>query len=287
MALDKRSIIATDLHVIDAVRIKVKALRSGNRHSHLTRVAAFAYRHAKQWRTLVSLPAAIGALRASVASVQSGTPGSIDQAMQLAFNGAGGTIRPYQNESEIRQLLDLLARKKPQRILEIGTANGGTLFLFCRIADPNAVIVSVDLPGGWFGGGYPWWKRFLYHAFAGAGQTLHLLRADSHNEKTFEAVQTIVGAKGFDCIFIDGDHTYDGVSHDYEQYRTLLADEGLIGFHDIVPNRSDPDCQVPKFWQQLRSTGQTLEFIQDHSQEGAGIGVILPGDQSSGRKLGR
>jgi hypothetical protein len=39
--------------------------------------------------------------------------------------------------------------------LEIGTARGGTLFFLTRLASPHATIVSVDLPGGPFGGGYP------------------------------------------------------------------------------------------------------------------------------------
>lgn len=39
-------------------------------------------------------------------------------------------ITPLQIKEEIIQLLELLAKLKPKTLLEIGTANGGTLFLF-------------------------------------------------------------------------------------------------------------------------------------------------------------
>jgi cephalosporin hydroxylase len=65
------------------------------------------------------------------------------------------SISPAQVKEEIMELLKILARHKPQTILEIGTAKGGTLFLFTRVASSDAGIISIDLPGGRFGGGYP------------------------------------------------------------------------------------------------------------------------------------
>ena len=37
-----------------------------------------------------------------------------------------------------------------------------------------------------------------------------------------------------DFIFIDGDHSYEGVKNDYEKYKQFLASDGHIGFHDII-----------------------------------------------------
>lgn len=65
----------------------------------------------------------------------------------------------YQITEEILELLKILAVRKPKVLLEIGTANGGTLFLFSRIASDDGVHISIDLPDGAFGGGYREWCR--------------------------------------------------------------------------------------------------------------------------------
>jgi hypothetical protein len=63
-------------------------------------------------------------------------------------------INPAQVREEITELLKILVKHKPEFLLEIGTAWGGTFFLFTRAATPDATLVSVDLPLGRFGGGY-------------------------------------------------------------------------------------------------------------------------------------
>jgi len=75
--------------------------------------------------------------------------------------------------------------------LASGTAGGGTLFLFTRVADPEAKIISIDLPGGPFGGGYPRWKIPLYKSFSRGRQKIYLLRRDSHDPRTLEEVRRI------------------------------------------------------------------------------------------------
>jgi len=54
-------------------------------------------------------------------------------------------------------------------------------------------------------------RGFLHKAFALWGQKIHLIRADSHKVKTLEQAKAILGGKGIDFLFIDGDHSYDGV----------------------------------------------------------------------------
>jgi len=85
----------------------------------------------------------------------------IEDYVNLTFTTSNSfpCIKPGQVKEEISDLLKILARRKPKSILEIGTAGGGTLFLFSRVSSPDAIIISIDLPGGQFGGGYP--EEFL------------------------------------------------------------------------------------------------------------------------------
>jgi hypothetical protein len=88
----------------------------------------------------------------------------------------GGVIRAFQLRSEIIGLLDELSKLKPRGLLELGTANGGTLFLFAQIAHPHAKIISVDLPYGVWGEGYAAWRVPINRRFARKQQTIHLFR---------------------------------------------------------------------------------------------------------------
>jgi len=143
------------------------------------------------------------------------------------------SISPAQVKEEIMELLKILAKHKPQTILEIGTARGGTLFLFTRVAGSDARIISIDLPGGRFGGGYPEWRIPLYESFAIHNQRVYLIRGDSHAHSTLKRVKGILDQEGLSFLFIDGDHTYEGVKKDFEMYSNLVGEGGIIAFHDI------------------------------------------------------
>jgi hypothetical protein len=56
-----------------------------------------------------------------------------------------------QKISEFSPLISFLKKRKLNTIVEIGTARAGTFYAWCKIAEPDAMIVSIDLPGGPFG----------------------------------------------------------------------------------------------------------------------------------------
>lgn len=190
------------------------------------------------------------------------------------FNLISFNIKPSQVKKEISELLKILRDKKPKTILEIGTANGGTLYMFAKIADPDAVLISMDLPGGPFGGGYQKWKSPFYRSFAQPGQKIHLLRADSHQKTTADKVKEILGDSKLDFLFIDGDHTYEGVKRDFEIYAGFVKKGGIAALHDIVPHPPETGCAVNKFWKEIRETRNTKEFVENWNQGWGGIGVV-------------
>jgi len=68
----------------------------------------------------------------------------LDDILKIAFT-QGLLLTTIQIMDEIKNLLLILEKVKPKVILEIGTAGGGTLFLFSNIADEEATLISVDL----------------------------------------------------------------------------------------------------------------------------------------------
>jgi predicted O-methyltransferase YrrM len=192
----------------------------------------------------------------------------IDTLWRLASRGFHGLISPIQNREEILALLRLVQSARPRIVMEIGTASGGTLFMYTRVADKNARIVSLDLPGGPGGGGYEEKRIPLYSAFALPTQELNLMRADSHDPKNLEAVKQWLKGQPIDFLFIDGDHSYAGVKQDFEMYGPLVRKGGIIAFHDIVYC-----ADVEKYWNEIKGGLKVQEFIGREGQQ-FGIGVV-------------
>jgi predicted O-methyltransferase YrrM len=184
-----------------------------------------------------------------------------------------------QKLSELTKLVRLLKRRRLDTVVEIGTARGGTFAAWCQLAQPDAVLVSIDLPGGAHGGGYSEQDAAHFAARAKPAQSLHFLRADSHAPETKAELVALLAGRPVDFLMIDGDHTYEGVACDYEMYGPLVAPGGVIAFHDILPHPQVPDCQVDCFWAELRATREHREFTDPADERGwgqwGGIGVLL------------
>lgn len=178
-----------------------------------------------------------------------------------------------QVRSEILQLGKILEASPPKRTLEIGTNYGGTLLVWCTVSAPDAKIISIDLPKGPFGGGYPRRKIPLFRKFPRARQRLHLIRENSHSEKTRERVLRILGGEKLDYLFIDGDHTYIGLQKDFEMYASLVRTGGLIALHDIRTYDQKTNCDVERFWNDVKQHFRHREIIESENTEWPPTGV--------------
>ena len=202
--------------------------------------------------------------------------GSVEDLLDIIYSSLGAflTIRPIQVKEEISQLLTRLEKVKPKTVVEIGTANGGTLFLLSRVADPNATLVSIDKPNGSFGGGYARSMMPVFRSFAREKQQIILVRGDSHERDTFEQTRKILDSKNLDFLFIDGDHSYRGVKSDFTMYTPLVSQGGIVALHDIVPGLSSHVGEVPRFWGEVRQGYRSREIVKNWDQGEAGIGLL-------------
>jgi len=198
----------------------------------------------------------------------------LDQSLDFAFTFLNGPISFMQVREEIRQFITIVSKRQPKFILEVGTAGGGTLFLLAQAAARDSSLISIDLSGGPFGGGYPITRTPLYKSFAGPNQKISLLRSDSHKLETLNQVKNILGGNELDLLFIDGDHSYEGVKKDFDTYSPLVKKNGLIAFHDIVPGIPEYVGGVRKFWLKTKTNVNHLEIVKDWNQGGYGIGII-------------
>ena len=178
-----------------------------------------------------------------------------------------------QVREEFTMLAYFLSSFRPHNILEIG-CKGGTFYMFNKFSTGKKIGVDIDT------------QYLPTMHFYTQNEDFTFINANSQLPDTANYVKSL--CPQFDFIFIDGDHSYDGVRKDFELYKPLLSPRGYIGFHDIDPNhvfRDGPGGQVYKFWQDLdygskteimcqRSTAPYLMY--GHRDHYGGIGLWQP-----------
>lgn len=191
-----------------------------------------------------------------------------------SYQGRGfyARIHAVQNRREILGLAARVRQLDPKVVVEIGTFKGGTLFIWCRVASPRQVI-SIDLPGGDYGGGYDGRRGRLYREFLAdrEGAEMVLLRDDSHHPRTLAALAKSLAGAPIDFLYIDGDHRYDGVKADFEQYSPLVRPGGLVAFHDIITRQGSHE--VHRFWPEIKERYRHEELI-DNPEGNKGLGLL-------------
>lgn len=131
---------------------------------------------------------------------------------------------------------DLLAAFLPgaKRIVEIGVFEGRTTRMLAERDDADAVIYGID---PFFAGrfGVCWGERLARrynrpHLMAGKLQLVAKFSTDVDAD-----VPTPV-----DYVFIDGDHSLDGITADWAYWSKRLKPGGIIALHDTVLTSDKP-----------------------------------------------
>lgn len=154
---------------------------------------------------------------------------------------------PSQSHWELNELLNIVSRIEPKKILEIGVHRGGSMRVWENVFDPS-FLVGIDTE---------------IHSDT---EGLKVIKGYSH--EVFDEVKNYL----FDFIFIDGSHYYPDVKRDFETYSTLVRPGGIIGFHDVVLRDNDT-CQVYKFWDEVKKDHKTIT-IWDGTPAGTGEGIL-------------
>jgi hypothetical protein len=88
-----------------------------------------------------------------------------------------------------------------------------------------------------------------------------------------EAVQQF-SSGSIDLLHIDGYHTFDAVSHDFDVWRPKLSDRGIVLCHDI--DVRERDFGAWRLWERLRDEYPSFDFRHGHGLGVLGIGHDLP-----------
>jgi predicted O-methyltransferase YrrM len=193
------------------------------------------------------------------------------------------SIFANQNPTEIGAVCDLGRSKCPKVIVEIGTSRGGTLYLFSRLIQSGGLVISIDKPGE--SGSVRPVMRAVYRTFGKkSGAQVITLDRDSHASSTHTEIEQLLAGRQIDLLFIDGDHSYEGVKADFHSYRRWVAPDGVIAMHDIAHADTHPTIKVPRFWRELASESLELEAVVAVPGHSMGIGIVHNAGMNAARK---
>lgn len=175
-------------------------------------------------------------------------------------------VPAYQNLAEFGALWETVAKGQHTRVVEIGSLFGGTLWYWARLPK-IATLVSVDLPSTWHGVADGVREaRKSWRDWMPADVEFVDVDLDSGKPFTTQLVQEITGP--IDFLFIDGDHTYDGVRTDWLLWSPLVRPGGLVAFHDTWPNHDRHEPGVVRWVDELRHHLPSTEWTDP---DGVGI----------------
>lgn len=190
----------------------------------------------------------------------------VDNAINFSTDGFY-KVKSAQKRSEILSLASAVKDLNPKTILEIGTCDAGTLFIWANIAKNK--VITCDIHGNKY-------RSEFYNSFPpeNSGCKVKTLIGNSHDPEFKVKVEEELQGEKVDFLFIDGDHTEKGVEQDFNDYRCFVRPGGIIAFHDILESQPTPNNQVYYLWERLKKEYEVIEFIDDPQQCGYGIGVI-------------
>lgn len=185
---------------------------------------------------------------------------------QLVKNNGGGLLI-WQYPNQFSKYLLLLSRLDITSYIEIGCRWGGTFVLtneYLKRFQSMRKSVAVDIID----------SPVLNYCMDNV--ETQFLKVNS----TSEEFKKYMKKNFFDLVFIDGDHSYQGVKNDYECSKHSGR---IFVFHDIV---NDACPGVSYFWNELKHneastyefhefTEQYDEVFQDTQQQFLGIGVAI------------
>jgi hypothetical protein len=168
----------------------------------------------------------------------------------------------------------LMEAMRPRTLVELGVHAGLSYCTFCQAAVELNTATRCWGVDHWQGdahtGDYD--KQVLARL-----ESFHQPRYSTFSKllrSSFDDAGRLFADGSVDLLHIDGYHTYEAVSHDFETWLPKMSARGLVLFHDTQV--MEREFGVQRFWQEISQRFPHFEFL--HSN---GLGVLAVGGQQA------
>lgn len=174
---------------------------------------------------------------------------------------------------------DLVEAIRPSKVVELGAYNGMSYFTFCQSMienDIDGICYAVDTwagddhTGGYDDSIYNDVRDHARQCYRGITYLMRML----FNEAVEHFQDEEIG-----LLHIDGLHTYEAVTEDFNTWYPKVQPGGIILFHDIQARMKD--YGVWRYWEELSPQYESFAF-----NHGWGLGVLRkPGGEPNDHPL--
>jgi len=174
---------------------------------------------------------------------------------------------------------DLVEALRPRTLVELGSQAGLSYFAFCQSVKAHGLGTRCYAVDTWAGDEHTGQYDDSVFQDVKAHNDAHYAAFSTLLRMRFEEAVTRFEPNSVDLLHIDGFHTYDAVSADFEAWYPTVSPGGIVLFHDIRARVHDFGAW--RFWDELCRDHETFTF-----GHGFGLGVLRkPGRSGTGGPL--
>lgn len=192
----------------------------------------------------------------------------------IVFQEPQRTVHPPSWLDHIPFAFWIIDALRPSLLVELGCQSGNSYSAFAQ------AIKALNLSTACYG--VDTWKGDAHAGFFDESvfdewRTYHDLHFSGFSQlirSTFDEALPHFAEATIDLLHIDGFHTFEAVSHDFEAWRPKLSNHGVVLCHDI--NVREHDFGAWRFWKDVRQQYRSFEFRHGHGLGVVGVGTDLP-----------
>jgi len=165
---------------------------------------------------------------------------------------------------------DLLQFVRPERLVELGSQYGCSLFTFCQAVRDfklNTEINAVDMWSGDIGAEIT--GEEVYALVQKTAATYYPEVKLNLFQMCFDDARPSFADNSIDILHIDGGHTFEDVEHDFTTWLPKLKENGIVLFHDVYSPIDQGSCD---HWEKTKKEYDCY-FDFTHS---CGLGILFP-----------
>jgi len=168
----------------------------------------------------------------------------------------------------------LFREAQPKNFVELGTHNGFSYFVANQAIRELGLTCKTWAVDHWLGDEQAgFFEETVF-------ESVKLLNLPYESFSTllrmsFDEALDLFEDQSIDLLHIDGHHSYESVTKDFETWLPKMRKSGIILLHDIHVRRNG--YGVHKLWQSLKPKYKNIEFVGSH-----GLGVIFLDQVPSG-----